>query len=220
MGRLAIISIFILFVCNTGLRAQGQAVATSTADTYVQISGVVLEEDSLKPAPFVSILVKGTKHGTVTDYYGFFTIVAKPGDQLQFFSVTHRNAIYDIPDTLKEKHYSMIKILTRDTQQLAPVTVFPWPTKEQFRKAILDLDLSGTDLDRAAKNMDNEDMRIAMNGMTMDAQANYRVHMQQQYTKLYTAGQYPSISLLNPIAWAQFIDAWRKGKFKSQTPKK
>ena len=50
--------------------------------------------------------------------------------------------------------------------------------------------------------------------MKMDAQSNYRYAMQQYLTKVYTAGQYPTISLLNPIAWAQFIDAWRKGKLK------
>jgi len=51
----------------------------------------------------------------------------------------------------------------------------------------------------------------------MDAQSNYRYAMQQYLTKVYTAGQYPTISLLNPIAWAQFIDAWRKGKFKKKS---
>ncbi|MBS1637071.1 MAG: carboxypeptidase-like regulatory domain-containing protein [Bacteroidetes bacterium] len=189
-------------------------------DKFIQISGVVVENDSLKPVPFVSIMVKGTKHGTVSDYYGFFTIVASPGDELQFFSVTHKNATYQLPDTLTGKHYSIIRVLTRDTVELAQVSVFPWPSKEDFKRAILNLDLTDTDLDRAAKNMDNEDLRASMNGLSMDAASNYRMKMQQQYTKLYQAGQYPSISLLNPIAWAQFIDAWRKGKFKQQTPKK
>lgn len=220
MIRFKLIWVIGMMVLVCTMRAQTHTQGAALPEKYVQISGVVLEQDSLKPVPFVSIMVRGTKHGTVSDYYGFFTIVARPGDQLQFFSVTHHNATYDIPDTLNEKHYSMIKILSKDTVQLAPVSVFPWPTKEQFRQAILNLDLTSTDADRAAKNMDNEDMRIAVNGMGMDAAANYRVHMQQQYTKLYTAGQYPSISLLNPVAWAQFIDAWRKGKFKSQSPKK
>lgn len=56
--------------------------------------------------------------------------------------------------------------------------------------------------------------------MKMNGQANYRYAMQQYLTKVYTAGQYPTISLLNPIAWAQFIDAWRKGKFKKKSTDK
>ena len=66
--------------------------------------------------------------------------------------------------------------------------------------------------------MDNDDVRSSINGGVMDAASNYRVRMQQQYTRLYSTGQgannLMSNNLLNPVAWAQFIDAWRKGKLK------
>ncbi|MDF2447926.1 MAG: hypothetical protein K0R26_430 [Bacteroidota bacterium] len=186
---------------------------SATPEKYMQISGVVLD-DSLQPLPFVSIMLKGTRSGTVSDFYGFFTIVARPGDEMQFFSVNHKSKSYNLADTLTGKHYSIIQILTKDTIQLEQVNVFPWPSKEQFKRAILNLDLSDSDIERAYKNMDNEDVRASIKGGTMDAAANYRVRMQQQYTRLYQVGQYPSVSLLNPVAWAQFIDAWRKGKLK------
>lgn len=206
--------IFISLLFSTFfLSAQTVTPQPGMPDKYIQVSGVVLD-DSLQPLPFVSIMIKGTRHGTVTDYYGFFTIVAKPGDEMQFFSINHKNNTYQLADTLSGKHYSIIQILTKDTIQLAQVNVYPWPSKEQFKRAILNLDLSDTDIERAYKNMDNEDVRASIKGGTMDAAANYRVRMQQQYTRLYQAGQYPSVSLLNPVAWAQFIDAWRKGKLK------
>ena len=186
-------------------------------EKFIQVSGVVLD-DSLQPIPFVSIMLKGTRSGTVSDYYGFFTIVARPGDEMQFFSVNHKNKIYNLADTLSGRHYSIIQILTKDTILLPTVNVFPWPSKEQFKRAILNLDLTDTDIERAAKNMDNEDVRASIKGGTMDAAANYRVRMQQQYTRLYSAGQgsnnLMSNNLLNPVAWAQFIDAWRNGKLK------
>lgn len=186
-------------------------------EKFIQVSGVVLD-DSLQPIPFVSIMLKGTRSGTVSDYYGFFTIVARPGDEMQFFSVNHKNKIYNLADTLSGRHYSIIQILTKDTILLPTVNVFPWPSKEQFKRAILNLDLTDTDIERAAKNMDNEDVRASIKGGTMDAASNYRVRMQQQYTRLYSAGQgannLMSNNLLNPVAWAQFIDAWRKGKLK------
>ena len=199
------------------LKQYSQTTTTNTQnvvpDKYIQISGVVLD-DSLQPLPFVSIMLKGTRSGTVSDFYGFFTVVAKAGDEMQFFSINHKSKSYNLSDTLTGRHYSIIQILTKDTIQLAAVNVFPWPSKEQFKRAILNLDLSDTDIERAYKNMDNEDVRASIKGGSMDAAANYRFMMQQQYTKLYQAGQYPSISLLNPVAWAQFIDAWRKGKLK------
>jgi len=202
----------ILFITGT-LFAQNSADKNHQNEKYMQVSGVVLD-DSLQPLPFVSIMLKGTRSGTVSDYYGFFTIVAKPGDELQFFSINHKNKIYNLSDTLSGRHYSIIQILTKDTILLPSVDVFPWPSKEQFKRAILNLDLSDTDIERAAKNIDNEDVRASIKGGTMDAASNYRFRMQQQYTRLYQAGQYPSVSLLNPVAWAQFIDAWRKGKLK------
>jgi len=159
-------------------------------------------------------MLKGTRSGTVSDFYGFFTIVARPGDELQFFSINHKSKAYNLSDTLTGKHYSIIQILTKDTIQLPEISVFPWPSKEQFKRAILDLDLSDTDIERAYTNMDNEDVRESIKGGSMDAAANYRVRMQQQYTRLYQVGQYPSVSLLNPVAWAKFIDAWRSGKLK------
>jgi hypothetical protein len=199
------------------LKQYSQATTTNTQnalpDKYIQISGVVLD-DSLQPLPFVSIMLKDTRSGTVSDFYGFFTVVAKAGDEMQFFSINHKSKSYNLSDTLTGRHYSIIQILTKDTIQLATVNVFPWPSKEQFKRAILNLDLSDTDIERAYKNMNNEDVRASIKGGSMDAAANYRFMMQQQYTKLYQAGQYPSISLLNPLAWAQFIDAWRKGKLK------
>lgn len=202
-----------LVLCSASLFAQTKTDKDPAPEKYLQISGVVLD-DSLQPLPFVSIMLKGTRHGTISDFYGFFTLVARPGDEMQFFSVNHKSKVYDLSDTLSGKHYSIIQILTKDTIQLPSVSVYPWPSKEQFKRAILNLDLSDSDIERAYKNMDNEDIRESIKGGSMDAASNYRVKMQQQYTRLYQAGQYPSVSLLNPVAWAQFIDAWRKGKLK------
>jgi hypothetical protein len=205
--------LFIILLSSIVAFGQNPTDKAQRNEKYIQVSGVVLD-DSLQPLPFVSIMLKGTRSGTVSDFYGFFTIVARAGDEMQFFSVNHKNKVYNLSDTLTGKHYSIIQILTKDTIQLATVNVFPWPSKEQFKRAILDLDLTDTDIERAAKNMDNDDVRSSIRGGTMDAASNYKVRMQQQYTRLYQAGQYPSVSLLNPVAWAQFIDAWRKGKLK------
>lgn len=189
-------------------------------EKFIQISGVVVDADSLKPVPFVSIIIKGTKRGTITDFYGFFTLVASPGDELLFFSLNHKNGIYKLDDTLQLAHYYIIHSLVKDTILLPSVAVYPWPTKEEFKKAFLNLDLSETDYDRAAKNLDRKELSYNERNYKMDAQANYQYAIQQQLTKMYSLGQYPTINLLNPIAWAQFIDAWRKGKFKNKSQSK
>lgn len=215
MKRLFIV--FLILFVSTQFFSQNNKLSD---EKFIQISGVVVDADSLKPVPFVSIIIKGTKRGTITDYYGFFTLVASPGDELQFFSLNHKNGVYKLDDTLKLNHYYIIHSLVKDTIVLPSVAVYPWPSKEEFKKAFLNLDLSETDYDRAAKNLDRKELSYNERNLKMDAQANYQYTMQQQLTKMYSLGQYPTINLLNPIAWAQFIEAWRKGKFKNQNNKK
>jgi hypothetical protein len=48
----------------------------------------------------------------------------------------------------------------------------------------------------------------------MDGSLNYKHYMNQQTDKLYYIGQTQPISLFNPFAWAQFVKAWKEGKFK------
>lgn len=215
MKRISLILIGLLYFSQSFL-AQDK----NNPEHFIQLSGIVVDDDSLRGIPFVSVLVKGTKRGTITDFYGFFSVVAQPGDELQFFSINHKNAVYKLEDTLSLKHYYVIQRLLKDTILLADVDVYPWPSKEEFKKAFLNLDLSETDYDRAAKNLDRNDLSYAERNLKMDAQANYRYAMQQYLTKVYTTGQYPVNNLLNPIAWAQFIDAWRQGKFKKKSANK
>lgn len=215
MKRISLILIGLLYFSQSFLAQE-----KNNPEHFIQLSGIVVDDDSLRGIPFVSVLVKGTKRGTITDFYGFFSVVAQPGDELQFFSINHKNAVYKLEDTLSLKHYYVIQRLLKDTILLADVDVYPWPSKEEFKKAFLNLDLSETDYDRAAKNLDRNDLSYAERNLKMDAQANYRYAMQQYLTKVYTTGQYPVNNLLNPIAWAQFIDAWRQGKFKKKSANK
>lgn len=203
----------------TGLNAQNGAAKTNST-SLIQFSGVVVDQDSLSPIPLVSILIKGTGRGTLSNFSGFFSLVLSPGDELEFSSLTHQTRKYKIPDTLREKHYYAIQVLTKDTVQLEQVDVYPWPTKEDFKRAFLALDLHETDADRAARNLESENNTYLERNQPASATENYQYVMQAYYTKLYTMGQQPSISLLNPVAWASFIDSWRKGKLSDKKKKK
>jgi hypothetical protein len=104
--------------------------------------------------------------------------------------------------------------------QLEALEVYPWPSKEDFKRAFLALDLSESDADRATRNIESEATTYLERNQTSSASENYKYVMQAYYTKIYTMGQQPSISLLNPIAWASFIDSWRKGKLSNKTKNK
>ncbi len=178
-------------------------------EIYIQFSGVVLDQDSMLPIPFVSILVND-RGRTVSDYYGFFTVIASPGDEIKFLAITHKTRSYKIADTTTSRYMSVIQVLTRDTIELAPVEVYPWPSKEEFKRQFLALDLNETDYDRADKNMNQQALTYIERNMTISGSEAYKNVQQNYYTRVYTMGQQPQIQLLNPIAWAQFIDSWRK----------
>lgn len=57
--------------------------ASAQKSDVITIKGTVLEQSSGQPLIGVSILVKGTLQGTMTDLNGVFTIKAKIGETLR-----------------------------------------------------------------------------------------------------------------------------------------
>ena len=185
-------------------------------NNLIQFSGIVVEGENLRPVPYTSIIVRNTRRGTISDYFGYFSFVAKENDTIEFSAIGLSSAQYIIPDTLTSNTYSLIQVLRKDTINLKVTEVYPWPSKEQFKQAFLNLNLPDDDLARATKNMDRTDLKEQMVGMAMDASLNYKYSSQQYQSKLYYAGQYPPNNLLNPLAWAKFIQAWKNGDFKKK----
>ena len=68
----------------------------------------------------------------------------------------------------------------------------------------------------AFQNMTREDIRMAVQGVPMSSRENQIFDMQREYTKLYDMGQVYTISLADPLAWAKFLQAWKRGDFKSK----
>lgn len=192
------------------------AIAQPRYEGLVQFSGVVVTGDSLHPIPFVSIIIKNSYRGTISDFNGFFSFVAQRNDTIEFSAIGFKKGHYIIPDTLSTDRYSLIKIMSTDTILLQETVIYPWPTKDQFRQAFLNLKVPDDDYERARRNLALAEMREMMFSLPLDGSGNYKVLMMERQNKLYTAGQYPSISLLNPIAWAKFIEAWQRGDYKKK----
>jgi hypothetical protein len=214
--KIYVTSFLMLVITNLSIAQQvvkWQDSKTKNND-LIQFSGVVLEGDSLRAVPYTSIIVKNTNRGTISDFYGYFSFVAKKNDTIEFSAIGFSSAQFIIPDTLTTITYSLIQILHTDTVYLKSVAVYPWPSKEQFKSAFLNLNLADDNLARATKNLDRAALKEQMVGMAVDASLNYKYSTQQNQSKLYYAGQYPSNNLLNPIAWAKFIKAWKSGAFK------
>jgi len=185
----------------------------------IQFSGIVVNADSLQPIPYSSVIIQNTSRGTISDYFGYFSFVAQVNDTIEFSAIGFQTAKYIIPDTLTNNIYSIIQVLKSDTITLPITEVYPWPSKEDFKREFLNLNIPNDELARAYNNMNRAEVKELMVGMAMDASLNYKYTMNQYQTKLYYAGQLPPNNLLNPIAWSKFIKAWQNGELKNKSKK-
>lgn len=196
-----------------GVSQSGQA---QTTDSLVQFSGLVMTSDSLEGIPYVNIYIKTIGRGTVSDYNGFFSLVVKPGDTLVFSHISFERDRYIVPADLKGPRYSVIKLLTKDTINLAETIIYPWPSPMQFREAFLSLNIPDDDLERARKNLEREKLKEIGESLKPDANETLDLYARNEAYKYYYYGQIPPMNIFNPLAWAEFFKAWKRGDFKKK----
>lgn len=185
----------------------------------IQFSGVIVSGDSSRPVPFVTLTVKGTSKGTVTDFNGFFSFPTAVNDTIDIKALGFKRSRIIIPPVENSYAYSRIKKIDPDTVLLRTAIIYPW-TIGQFKQMFLSKKVPDDDLERAHKNLVRAEMKSRYEAMPMDGGMNFRSYMNQRADKLYYAGQYPPNRLLDPFAWARFIQAWQKGELKIQPPSK
>lgn len=186
----------------------------SQVKDVVQFSGIIVTGDSLAAVPFVNIFLPKKSLGTTSDYYGYFSFAAEAGDSIIFSAVGYKPSGFKIPDTLSENRYSIVHVLSSDTIMLNETVVYPWPTPEQFRDAFLALDPPDDDITRALRNLDPDQLVARAEAMPMSGSMSFKYQSQLLSEKMYYRGQAPPVSVLNPFAWAKFIQAWKNGEFK------
>lgn len=178
----------------------------------VQLSGLLTDE-LLKPIPYAHVLVLNNYKGTITDKQGKFSFVVRENDSIMFSSVGYKRKILIIPDTLKDPFLNIELVLDIDTLMIKEVVIYPWKTYEEFKDAFLNLKLPTDDLERARKNIALIKTQIIMDE-TPDASRNYKHILEEQYRETFNQGMYPTYSIFNAFAWAEFFKALKRGDFK------
>lgn len=177
----------------------------------IQFSGVLVSADSLDQVSYASIIDKTSGKGTMSDYYGYFSFVTRPGDTILFNAFGFKTSSYIVPDSLKEIRYSIIHVMTPDTLLLPEVDIYPWPSREEFARAFVEMNPYDDALRRAQKQLSGESLAFIASRVPTDGGLSYNWQTEQRQTQLYTQGQTPMNNLLNPAAWSKFIDSWRNG---------
>ena len=182
----------------------------------LQLSGVVVSEQDLTPMPYITVYDKSIGRGVIADYYGYFSMVSFPGDTLYFSYYGYKTSTYIVPDTLKDNRYSIIHMLQQDTINLPEVTVYPWPSKEDFARFFVEMNPYDDAIRRAQRELSGESLAFVAARLDADASLAAGLAENQRYTKLYTNGQLPVNNLLNPYSWAKLIRDWKEGKLKRE----
>jgi len=180
----------------------------------IQFSGVVLQPDSSGGVLGVHIYVPKAGRGTTTNQFGYFSMPTLVGDSVVISAVGFRKQHYIVPDDQGE-NITVIIPLEEDTILLPEIEVFPYPTEELLKEAILAMRLpNAADYDAINQNLNEQVMAEMFRTMPMDGSQNYKYYMNQRLTYM-NDGIGPRYNpLFNPFAWGEFFKSLKRGDLK------
>ncbi len=185
-------------------------------DSVVQLYGVVMSADSLKGLPSVSIVVMGQNRGTITNEQGVFSIVVLKGDEVEFTSVGYKPKRVTIPKMLDGNQQSIIQLMIEDTVYLPATIIKKLPSREEFERDFVNTQVPNDQQEIARQNVSESNRKALLAVYPRDGREANNYFLKQNAQKYYSAGQLPPQNIFNPLAWAEFIKAWKRGDFKKK----
>ena len=189
---------------------------TNETDRFVQVSGLIVDELHM-PVSGVGVISKKLRKGSVSERTGIYSITSTPGDTIYFRALGFKRYHTIIPESYTEKHCKVDIVLDIDTISISEVTIFPWKNYGEFIKDMT----KEHPIDPIIQNMNDNLASIYVaianqTNVTVSPEAGYRYAMEQNFNAMSTKNQYPVNNLLNPFAWAKFINGIKNGLFKNQ----
>lgn len=210
MKKILTFLIIILAISATPARAQFEA----ARDSVVQLFGVVMTADSLEGIPAVSVSVRGSGRGTVSNKDGVFSIAVLKGDEIEFTHVSYKPKITRVPRNIEGNQYSIVQLLVQDTTYLPVAIIRPRPTKEQFARDFVNVKVAEDEMEIIRKANTPEMQAAVMRRTPYDGREMTNRQLDQVYQRARYQGQVPPMNIFNPAAWAEFINSWKRGDFK------
>jgi len=183
----------------------------------IQFSGVVIAEDSTTAIPGVHVYVPKFGRGTTTNGLGYFSMPTLAGDSVVISAVGFRRKSLLIPDYVEDQSFTVILALQEDTTFLDEVQIFPYPTEELFKEAVLAMQLPDQEqYDNLRDKLDPATMAAMARQIPNDGSMNHKYFMRMQNQQWNDRFGLRSNNLLNPFAWAEFIKSIKRGDFKKE----
>jgi hypothetical protein len=201
-----------LFFFTTPLMAQFE----SLKDSLVQLYGVVMTADSLRGLPLVTVKIKDQNRGTFTNNQGVFSIVVIKGEVIEFTYVGYKAKMVTVPKNIEGNQYSMIQLMVVDTVYLPATIIKPRPSREQFEREFVNTPVPDDQLEIARQNAQTAQSRILQQSLPKDGRESSNYTLRNQAMRTYYSGQIQPQAIFSPLAWAEFIRAWKRGDFKKK----
>lgn len=212
MKKFLLLGIVISLLAPIAVKAQFE----SFKDSVVQLYGVVMTADSLRGLPSVTVKLRNQNRGTFTNEQGVFSLVVLKGDIIDFTSVGFKAKAVTIPSNLEGNSFSIIQLMVVDTVYLAATIIKARPRREQFERDFVKADVPDDKYEIARQNTKTAQSRILQQSLPRDGGESSR-NIQRQYAQSqYYNGQYRPQNIFNPLAWNEFIQAWKRGDFKKK----
>jgi hypothetical protein len=189
---------------------------------YIQFSGTVVTEGEggkVIPLGYTNVSIKGTSRGTASEIDGFFSLVAKRTDVIIFSRIGYKTVEYAIPDSLENNLYYWIQIMSQDSILLPEAVIRPFPSREHFKIELLALDISDELEQQYSEYLAAELLDEIRTNLPADGREATNLYLRQSVENYKYEGQIKPQNIFNPIAWKQFIDAWKRGDFKKKKKK-
>jgi hypothetical protein len=185
----------------------------------IELSGVVMTADSLGYLPYVTVNILNRDRGTVASNLGVFTLIAYTGDTIEFSSVGYRDKKYVIPRDLLENRYSIVQLMVQDTFFLPETFIRPGPSKERFDYAFKYWDIPDDMYETARKNTDKQYLALLSKNLARDGQEAQNIVINNIIDRNNWQGQRPPQNIFSPLAWSDFIKAWKRGDYRRKKNK-
>lgn len=210
MNKRIVSLLFLFFLFAVKAQAQFEAVR----DSVVQLYGIVMTADSLMGIPAVSVTVKGTNRGTMTNAQGVFSIVVLKGDEVEFTHVSYKPKTVIIPKNLEGNRQSIVQLMVQDTVYLPATIIRPRPSPQQFERDFVNIPVPDDEIEIARQNNSAAKRRALMSTLPADGGGATALQFRNMATRASYAGQVPPMNIFNPAAWSEFIKSWKRGDYK------
>ena len=178
----------------------------------IQLSGIILNADSTDAVAGVNIYVPKKGRGTSSGRFGYFSMPVLEGDSIIFSFIGLKKQTFKVPESVESDRISLILTMQVDEIALAEM---PYPTEEEFKQAIIALNVvDPMSISRA--NMSPEMLLRWAESMPASGNENFRYFQQTQAQQNQDLYGPRTLRLLDPFAWGQFIRSIKRGDLKKK----